>query len=363
MIEEGKCDMQPSNDVLLRALRGEPTEYTPIWLMRQAGRYLPEYNATRAKAKSFMHLCKTPELACEVALQPLKRFPLDAAILFSDILTIPDAMGLELYFKEGEGPIFNKPLREEQTIQKLRAPDPGTELRYVLEAATTTRNALSNKIPLIGFSGSPWTLACYMIEGCSSRDFRHTKTMRYKRPDLLSHIIQINIQAVSDYLAAQIEAGVQVVMLFDSWGGLLSSQDYESFSLNPMKEVLRKLKAFSTKAKNTPTIIFAKGGGQWISKIAQTGCNAIGVDWTVDLGAACEQANCTIQGNLDPMALTSDREQLRYHTTKVLEQLGRPLSGNKHIFNLGHGILPFTSPDSVAVLVDTVHEISRKYHE
>ena len=263
------------NDTLLRALARQPTAHTPIWLMRQAGRYLPEYRATRARAGSFMDLCKNPDLACEVTLQPLERFPLDAAILFSDILTVPDAMGLGLYFAEGEGPRFERPLRDEAAIAKLAAPDPAAELGYVLAAVSETRRALAGRVPLIGFSGSPYTLACYMIEGAGSGDWRRVKELRYARPDLLHRVLDVNARAVAAYLNAQIEAGAQVAMLFDTWGGSLSAADYEEFSLAYMRKVLGELRA-------VPTILFTKGGGIWLEGIAASGCSAVGLDWTVD---------------------------------------------------------------------------------
>src|SRR5258708_6244712 len=263
------------NDTLLRALMREPTPYTPVWIMRQAGRYLPEYNETRRKAGSFLALAKTPELACEVTLQPLRRFALDAAILFSDILTVPDAMGLGLYFAEGEGPRFERPLRDEAAIARLAAPDPARELRYVLDAVRETRRALDGRGPLIGFSGSPYTLACYMVEGSGSNDWRQVKEMRRARPDLLHRILAVNARAVTDYLNAQVEAGAQVAMLFDTWGGSLNTADYEEFSLSYMRKVLAGLRP-------APSIVFTKDGGAWLESIAASGCSAVGLDWTVD---------------------------------------------------------------------------------
>jgi uroporphyrinogen decarboxylase len=347
--------LQPAelmNDTLLRALAREPTAYTPVWLMRQAGRYLPEYNATRARAGSFLKLAKTPALAAEVALQPLARFPLDAAILFSDILTVPDAMGLGLYFAEGEGPRFERPLRDEAAIMRLAAPDPTTELRYVLDAVRETRNALGNRVPLIGFSGSPYTLACYMIEGSGSDDWRAVKEMLYARPDLLHRILAVNARAVADYLNAQIEAGAQVVMLFDTWGGSLTSAQYEEFSLSYMRSVLAKL-------RNAPRIVFTKGGGGWLESIAASGCDAVGLDWTVDPRDARRRvgAKVALQGNLDPAALIASPAQAREQVHRVLDAFG---SAPGHIFNLGHGITPHARVDTVEAVVDEVRAYSRQ---
>ncbi len=357
-----------ANDTFLRALRREPTEYTPIWLMRQAGRYLPEYNATRARAGSFLNLCKNPELACEVTLQPLARYPLDAAILFSDILTIPDAMGLGLYFAEGEGPKFKNPVRDEADVAKLAVPDPNQELRYVMDGVRTIRAALGGKVPLIGFSGSPWTLACYMIEGGASDDFRRIKTMLYSRPDLLHRILEVNARAVAAYLNAQIEAGAQAVMIFDSWGGALADGAFQQFSLAYMRQVIAALnleaEPGSSAAMRVPCIVFTKGGGLWLEQLADIGCDALGVDWTVNLAQARARVGdrCAIQGNLDPMALFASPEQVAVEAINVLDSFGRPKAGTGHIFNLGHGISQFTPPDHVAALVEAVHTHSRKMH-
>jgi len=344
-----------ANDTFLRALRREPTEHTPVWLMRQAGRYLPEYRATRARAGSFLALCKTPELACEVTLQPLERFPLDAAILFSDILTIPDAMGLGLYFADGEGPKFERPLRDEAAVAALAAPDPETELRYVMDGVRTIRAALAGRVPLIGFSGSPFTLACYMVEGGGSSDFRQIKTLLYRRPDLLERILSVNADAVASYLNAQIAAGAQAVMIFDSWGGILADGAFQRFSLAYTRRVLAQLSG------EVPAIVFTKGGGPWLDLIADSGCQAVGLDWTVDLGRAREQvgARVALQGNLDPMALMAGPEQVAAEARKVLDSFGAPAPGVGHVFNLGHGISQFTPPDSVVALVETVHAHSR----
>ena len=338
------------NDILLRALARQPTEYTPVWLMRQAGRYLPEYNATRAKAGSFLKLAKTPALATEVALQPLARFPLDAAILFSDILTVPDAMGLGLYFAEGEGPRFERPLRDEAAILRLAAPDPTAELRYVLDAVRETRSALGGRVPLIGFSGSPYTLACYMIEGSGSDDWRAVKEMLYARPDLLHRILDVNARAVADYLNAQIEAGAQVVMLFDTWGGSLTASQYEEFSLSYMRKVLAQV-------RGVPRIVFTKGGGSWLQSIAASGCDAVGLDWTVDPGFARRETGnkVALQGNLDPAALIAPPECVREQVRRVLDGFG---STPGHVFNLGHGISPLARVDAVEALVDEVRTYS-----
>ena len=346
-----------SNDTVLRALAREPTEYTPVWLMRQAGRYLPEYNALRARAGSFLALAKTPALACEVTLQPLERFPLDAAILFSDILTVPDAMGLGLYFAEGEGPRFEHPLRDEAAIRRLAAPDPGAELRYVLDAVRQIRSALKGRVPLIGFSGSPYTLACYMVEGAGSADFPALKKMLYARPDLLHHILAINTQAVARYLNAQIEAGAQAVMIFDTWGGNLSAAGYEEFSLAYARRVLQDLTR-ERDGRKVPAILFTKGGGQWLDAMASSGFDAIGLDWTTDLADARRRAGdrVALQGNLDPAALYGPPERVRAETRRVLDAFG-PHAG--HVFNLGHGITPQASLDSVAALVDEVRTYSR----
>jgi len=337
------------NDTFLRALARQPTDYTPTWLMRQAGRYLPEYNATRARAGSFLELARTPELCAEVALQPLERFALDAAIVFSDILTIPDAMGLGLSFGEGEGPRFRDPLRDEAAIRKLAPPDPSAELRYVLEAVRATRQALAERVPLIGFSGSPFTLACYMVEGGGSDDWRILKTMLHARPDLLHRILEVNARAVSDYLNAQVDAGAQAIMIFDTWGGTLAHDDYETFSLAYVRPIV--------KALNVPTIFFTKGGSPWLREMMESGAAAIGLDWTSDARAARKLAGgrVALQGNLDPVALFAPEKAVRDATRAVLDAFG-PEPG--HVFNLGHGILPKTPIESVAALVDEVRAYS-----
>jgi len=351
---------RPKNDTLLRALLREPTPYTPIWIMRQAGRYLPEYNQTRARAGDFLALCRTPDLATEVTLQPLARFPLDAAILFSDILTVPDAMGLGLYFLEGEGPRFERPLRDEWEVRDLTAPDPYDHLRYVLDACSQIRRALNDEVPLIGFSGSPFTLACYMIEGRGTRDFLATKRMLYTRPDLLHRILEVNAQAVATYLNAQIESGVQAVMLFDTWGGVLSHAAFHEFSLHYLRAVLELVRR-NHDGQIVPRTVFTKGGGLWLEGLADTGTDCVGVDWTVDLGAARGRVGkrVALQGNLDPGVLLAPPQVVRSEAAAVLAAFG---AGNGHVFNLGHGVLPQTPPESIATLVDAVHELSRSYH-
>ncbi len=346
------------NDTLLRALAREPTAYTPIWLMRQAGRYLPEYAATRARAGSFLSLAKTPALACEVTLQPIERFDLDAAILFSDILTVPDAMGLGLYFAEGEGPRFERPLRDEPAIRRLAAPDPAAELGYVLEAVREVRRTLGGRVPLIGFAGSPYTLACYMVEGAGSDDFPALKAMLYARPDLLHRILEVNAQAVTDYLNAQIEAGAQAVMLFDTWGGNLTTTGYEEFSLAYSRRVLAALTR-SRDGRRVPSILFTKGGGQWLEAMAASGCDAVGLDWTADLGEARRRVGnrVALQGNLDPAVLCAPPERVRQEARRVLDAFG---AHPGHVFNLGHGISPQASIDAVIALVDEVRTYSRK---
>jgi uroporphyrinogen decarboxylase len=345
-----------ANDTLLRALRREPTDYTPVWLMRQAGRYLPEYNATRAKAGSFLALAKTPALATEVTLQPLDRFALDAAILFSDILTIPDAMGLGLYFSEGEGPRFARTAADEASIGALAEPDLG-DLAYVFDAVREIKQALAGRVPLLGFSGSPFTLACYMIEGGGSDDFGTVRRMAYARPDLLQRLIDINTHAVTAYLNAQIDAGADAVMIFDTWGGLLNAAAYRAFSLASMRTVLASLK-HSPDGSTVPTIVFTKGGGGWLDDLAQCGASAVGLDWTVDIAEARRRigGRVAVQGNLDPLVLLTDTGTVAREATAIVRAAG---AAPGHIFNLGHGILPTTPPEHVAVLVDAVHRESR----
>lgn len=344
--------MKLENDTFLRALFREPTAYTPIWLMRQAGRYLPEYNQTRARAGNFLALCKNPDLATEVTMQPLARYRLDAAIVFSDILTIPDAMGLGLYFAEGEGPKFERPLRAEREIRDLSAPDPTAHLRYVLDTIRQVRKSLAGSVPLIGFSGSPFTLACYMIEGRGSSDFASVKKMLYQRPDLLHKILAVNAQAVTDYLNAQIEAGAQAVMLFDTWGGMLSDAAYHEFSLAYIKQILGSLKR-ENEGMRVPSIVFTKGGGGWLESIADTGCDAVGLDWTINISAAKARvgARVALQGNMDPAVLLSSPEAVQREAVAILKQFG---SGSGHVFNLGHGISQFTPPEHVSALIEAV---------
>ncbi|MDC0994066.1 uroporphyrinogen decarboxylase [bacterium] len=353
---------RPRNDNFLRALLREETDYTPLWLMRQAGRYLPEYCETRKRAGDFLSLCKSPALACEVTLQPLARYALDAAILFSDILTVPDAMGLGLYFAEGEGPKFERPLREEWAIRNLSAPDPDSQLRYVIDAVAEIRRALDNSVPLIGFSGSPFTLACYMIEGGGSSDFRSVKTMLYSRPDLLQRIIDVNVEAVTNYLNAQIEAGAQAVQLFDTWGGMLSATAWRQFSLTPMQRIIAALHR-RYDGETIPVIVFTKGGGQWLEDIAACGCDAVGLDWTTDIGVARQRIGdkVALQGNFDPMALFASPEAVAAEATRILDSFGAGATG--HVFNLGHGINQHTPPENVAVLVDTVHAHRKLRHK
>jgi uroporphyrinogen decarboxylase len=352
----------PKNDTLLRALFREPTSHTPVWLMRQAGRYLPEYNATRQRAGSFLTLAKNPALATEVTLQPLERYPLDAAILFSDILTIPDAMGLGLEFLDGEGPRFAHPVRTEADVAALLPPDLD-RLRYVFDAVGEIRRALADRIPLIGFSGSPWTLACYMVEGQGSSDFRTVKGMLYRRPDLMHRILAINAEAVVAYLNAQIEAGAQVVMIFDTWGGALADGAFQTFSLSYMRQVLARVKK-EHDGTRIPSIVFTKGGGMWLHELATSGADAVGLDWTVDLARARAMvgAHCALQGNLDPMVLFADEAQIREQARRVIDSYAGAATGRAarsgHVFNLGHGISQFTPPEAVAILVNEVHEYS-----
>jgi len=344
------------NDTLLRALRREPTPYTPVWLMRQAGRYLPEYNATRAKAGSFMALATTPALATEVTLQPLARFPLDAAILFSDILTVPDAMGLGLHFAEGEGPRFERTAADDAAIAALAVPDMA-KLRYVFDAVAEIKRALAGSVPLLGFAGSPFTLACYMIEGRGSADFAATRRMASARPDLLRRLVDLNAQAVAAYLNEQIAHGADAVMLFDTWGGLLTAAAYRTFSLGPMRAVLAALKP-AADGRQVPTIIFTKGGGQWLDELAASGASAVGLDWTVDIARARQAvgARVALQGNLDPIVLLTDPDTVARECAAIVRAAG-PAPG--HVFNLGHGIVPATPPENVAALVAAVHGESR----
>ena len=345
------------NDTFLRALRREPTAYAPIWLMRQAGRYLPEYKETRARAGSFMGLASNPDLATEVTLQPLERYPLDAAILFSDILTVPDAMGLKLSFADGEGPRFERTTRDEAAINALAVPDMA-RLRYVFDAVAQIKEALKGSVPLIGFAGSPFTLACYMIEGGGSADYANVRAMAYARPDLLQKLVDINARAVTVYLNEQIAAGADAVMIFDTWGGLLTTEAYRRFSLTPMREIVAAL-ARAPDGSAIPSVVFTKGGGAWLEEIAAIGAAGVGLDWTVDIAAARRRVgdSVALQGNLDPIVLLTDPETVVREATKILAAAG-PAPG--HIFNLGHGIVQGTPPENVGALVECVHRISRE---
>ncbi|HET6552067.1 MAG TPA: uroporphyrinogen decarboxylase [Dyella sp.] len=346
------------NDRFLRALRREPTDTTPVWVMRQAGRYLPEYRATRARAGSFMALAQSPELACEVTLQPLERFELDAAILFSDILTVPDAMGLGLNFAQGEGPQFAHPVRSKADIEKLGVPDMEGELRYVMDAVRLIRQELHGRVPLIGFSGSPWTLACYMVEGQGSRDFARLKAMCWSDPTLAHRLLDTLAQSVAAYLIAQAAAGAQALMVFDTWGGLLGPAPFREFSLRYMAQVVDVLKA-NAASRDLPVILFSKGAGQHLSAMADTGCTGLGVDWTIDLADARQAVNGSValQGNLDPAILLASPDVIRREVRRVLDSYGNHPG---HVFNLGHGITPEVNPEHVKVLVDEVHAYGRQ---
>ena len=348
--------MTLKNDRFLRALLRQPVDRTPVWIMRQAGRYLPEYRATRSRAGDFMSLCKNTELACEVTLQPLERFPLDAAILFSDILTIPDAMGLGLYFAEGEGPKFRNPLRTAADIEKLEVINTFSDLGYVTDAVTSIRRELNGRVPLIGFSGSPWTLATYMIEGQSSRDFARSKTMLYKQPELLHQLLDKLALSVIDYLNAQIASGAQAVQIFDTWGGVLSHSAYREFSLAYMEKIVKGLTR-EAEGRQVPVILFTKGGGQWLQSMADTGCHCLGIDWTVDIGTARKQVGdrVALQGNMDPSVLRGTDASIEAEVGAILRSYG---SGSGHIFNLGHGITPDIDPKKVKILVDAVRKNS-----
>ena len=349
------------NDRFLRALLRQPVDKTPVWIMRQAGRYLPEYRATRKKAGSFLDLCKNPELACEVTLQPLERFELDAAILFSDILTIPDAMGLGLYFTEGEGPAFERPVRTRADVDKIGIPDPEGELAYVPAAVRTITAALDGRVPLIGFSGSPWTLATYMIEGRGSKTFSHAKAMLYDKPELLHQLLDKLARSVTAYLNAQIAAGAHAVMVFDTWGGMLSEPHYHEFSLHYMQQIVDGL-CREYNGRTVPVILFTKGGGLWLEAMADTGCNALGLDWTMPISKARALVGdrVALQGNLDPSALYASPERVASEVKRIIDDFG---AGSGHVFNLGHGVTPDIDPENVKVLVDTAHEYSIAYHQ
>ena len=348
------------NDRFLRALTGQPVDVTPVWMMRQAGRYLPEYRATRKLAGDFMSLCQSPELACEVTLQPLRRYAMDAAILFSDILTIPDAMGLGLYFSEGEGPRFHKTVRTAADVEQLPIPNIARDLGYVTDAVSLIRRELNGSVPLIGFSGSPWTLATYMIEGSGSKDFRHAKAFMYNQPEQMHLLLDKLAQSVTAYLNAQIDAGAQAVQIFDTWGGILTTQAYREFSLAYMKKIVAGLTRES-EGRKVPVILFTKNGGLWLQDIAESGCDCVGLDWTIEIGRARSLIGnkVSLQGNMDPSILYSTPDSIRAEVRRILASYG---AGNGHVFNLGHGITPDVDPANVSAFVDAVHEYSAEYH-
>lgn len=350
------------NDRYLRALLRQPVDKTPVWVMRQAGRYLPEYREVRAKAGDFMTLCTTPELACEVTLQPLRRFDLDAAIIFSDILTIPDAMGLGLHFVAGEGPKFKKVIQSSADIAKLAVPDMEDSLGYVMDAIRLTRKEIDGKVPLIGFSGSPWTLACYMVEGGSSKDFAKVKGMMFDAPDQMHALLNVLAKSVTAYLNAQIAAGAQSIMLFDTWGGALSSENYQQFSLAYMQQIVAGLNRES-EGRKVPVTLFTKGGGQWLEMMAETGVDAVGLDWTTDLAKARTRVGdkVALQGNMDPCVLYASADRVEQEVASVLASFGKAETG--HVFNLGHGIHPTINPDNMQRLVESVHRLSEPYHQ
>ena len=348
------------NDRLLRALQRQPVESTPVWMMRQAGRYLLEYRQTRERAGDFLTLCKTPEFACEVTLQPLARFSLDAAILFSDILTIPDAMGLGLSFNEGEGPVFEHAIRTQADIDNLGIPDPQEELRYVMDAISLIRQELHGQVPLIGFSGSPWTLATYMVEGGASKTFRCVKGLMFEQPLLMHKLLDKLVQAITAYLNAQIKAGAQAIMIFDTWGGILTTRDYLEFSLRPMQRILEGL-VREYEGQKIPIILFTKEGNEWLENIAATGCDAVGLDWKLPLGEARKRVGhlVSLQGNMDPCILYASPERIREEVAHILASYGQ---GSGHVFNLGHGIHPQVDPEHLKVAIEAVHELSPAYH-
>jgi len=349
------------NDRFLRALLRQPVDVTPIWIMRQAGRYLPEYREIRSRAKDFMTLCQTPELACEVTMQPLARFPLDAAILFSDILTIPDAMGLGLYFTEGEGPGFERPIRTKAQIDNLGVPDPNENLRYVMDAVSLIRRELDGRVPLIGFSGSPWTLATYMVEGGTTKNFSQVKGLMFEQPQAMHILLDKLAQTVTSYLNAQIAAGAQAVMIFDTWGGILTNRDYLAFSLDYMQKIVQGLTR-EYEGQTVPVILFTKEGNEWLENIAATGCDALGLDWKLPIGEARKRVGdkVALQGNMDPCILYSSPERIREEVASILASFG---NGNGHVFNLGHGIHPQIDPEHVKELVEAVHSLSAVYHQ
>lgn len=349
------------NDRFLRALSREPVDATPVWMMRQAGRYLPEYRASRAKAGDFMSLCMSPEFACEVTMQPLARYPLDAAILFSDILTIPDAMGLGLYFETGEGPRFKKTVRTAKEVDELLVPDADKDLGYVMDAVRTIRKELNGSVPLIGFSGSPWTLATYMVEGGSSKDFRRAKAMAFNEPQVMHALLEKLSQSVISYLNGQIQAGAQAVQIFDTWGGALSHSAYREFSLQYMEKIVKGL-IREHEGRKVPVILFTKNGGQWLESIADTGADALGLDWTTDIGQARARVGnrVALQGNMDPTMLYASPARIREEVAAILASFGK---GAGHVFNLGHGITPEVDPEHAGAFIESVHELSARYHE
>jgi len=349
------------NDRFLRALLKQPVDVTPVWMMRQAGRYLPEYRATRQKAGNFMALCMNPEYATEVTIQPLDRFELDAAILFSDILTIPDAMGLGLYFSEGEGPRFKNPIQNKAAIDKLCVPDIGAELGYVMDAVSMIRKELDGRVPLIGFTGSPWTLATYMVEGSSSKDYARVKGMLYDQPEQMHALLDVLARTIIEYLNAQIEAGAQAVMIFDTWGGVLTTRDYKEFSLRYMQQIIDGVKR-EHEGQRIPLVMFSKGGCQWLEAQAETGADALGLDWTIDIGLARARVGdrVALQGNMDPCVLYASPERIRQEVATILESYG---TGNGHVFNLGHGIHQHVNPEHAKAFIDAVHEFSAPYHK
>jgi uroporphyrinogen decarboxylase len=346
------------NDRFLRALKREPVDCTPVWIMRQAGRYLPEYRATRTRAGSFVNLCKTPELACEVTLQPITRYPLDAAILFSDILTIPDAMGLGLSVEEGAGPRLARPVRTRADIEQLGVPDPETDLRYVMDAVRLIRRELNDRVPLIGFAGSPWTLACYMIEGRGSDNFARAKALAWDDAQTMHGLLDVVARSVASYLAAQAAAGAQALMIFDTWGGLLAPEMFDEFSLRYLAQIVQSLKVDNA-AKHVPLILFSKGANSHLEELADTGCAALGLDWTISLGNARMRVgdSVALQGNLDPAVLHASPQAIRAEVQKALYSFG---AYPGHVFNLGHGITPDVDPERLGVLVDAVHELSKR---
>ncbi|MHC9511499.1 uroporphyrinogen decarboxylase [Kangiella sp. M94] len=348
------------NDRYLKACLQQPVDRTPIWMMRQAGRYLPEYRELRAEAGSFMDLCTNPELACEVTLQPLRRYPLDAAILFSDILTIPDAMGLGLYFTPGEGPAFHNPVKTKADVAALPMPDPNQELKYVTDAVATIRRELKGEVPLIGFSGSPWTLATYMVEGGTTKNFSEVKGMMYREPAVMHQLLDKLADSIILYLNAQVESGAQALMIFDTWGGVLSPRDYQEFSLRYMQKIVDGLKR-EYEGKTIPVTLFTKGGGAWLDIMAATGCDCLGVDWTTDLADARAKVDgkVALQGNMDPSILYAADDRIREEVATILASYGK---GSGHVFNLGHGIHQTVAPEKAGVFIDSVHELSKAYH-